>query len=108
MLWEKYSEDITCGWVKSSYKWWEASFEIISISNLQHSPFPGSKAKQLNYHTVPILEKHQYKAAVIHVRINDFLKGMPNNITVGSICNDTLEIAMTYYSSWMICFTRDA
>lgn len=71
----------------------------INGGKLYLKSFPGSKAKQLNCHTVPILEKHQYKAAVIHVRINDFLKGMPNNITVGSICNDTLEIAMTYFSS---------
>ena len=56
--------------------------------------FPGSKANQLNHHTIPILEEHQYDAAAIHVGINDLLKGMPNNVSVDSICNDILEIAL--------------
>ena len=56
--------------------------------------FPGSKANQLNHHTIPILEEHQYDAAAIHVGINDLLKGMPNNECVDSICNDILEIAL--------------
>ena len=43
--------------------------------------FPGSKANQLNHHTIPLLEEHQYDAAAIHV-------------TVDSICNDILEIAL--------------
>ena len=43
--------------------------------------FPGSEAKQLNHHTIPILEEHQYDAAAIHVGINDLLKGMSNNVT---------------------------
>ena len=57
-------------------------------------PFPGSKANQLNHHTIPILEEHQCDAAAIHVGINDLLKGMPNNVCVDSICNDILEIAL--------------
>ena len=56
--------------------------------------FPGSKANQLNHHTIPILEEHQYDAAAIHVVINDLLKGMPNNVTVDSIFNDIFEIAL--------------
>ena len=36
--------------------------------------FPGSKTKQLNHHTIPILEEHQHDAAAIHVGINDLLK----------------------------------
>ena len=56
--------------------------------------FPGSKANQLNHHTVTLMEEHQYDAAAIHVRINDLLKGMANNVTVDSICNDILEIAL--------------
>ena len=56
--------------------------------------FPGSKANQLNHHTIPILEEHQYGAPAIHVGINDLLKEMPNNVTVGSICNDILEITL--------------
>ena len=43
--------------------------------------FPGSKANQLNHHTIPLLEEHQYDAAAIHV-------------TVDSICNDILEVAL--------------
>ena len=52
--------------------------------------------KQLNHHTIPILEEHQYDTAAIHVGINDLLKGMFNNVTVivDSICNDTFEIAL--------------
>ena len=56
--------------------------------------FPGSKANQLNHHTIPILEEHQYDAAAIHVRINDLLKGMSNNVTIDSIYNDILEISL--------------
>ena len=57
--------------------------------------FPGSEAKQLNHHTIPVLEEHQYDVAAVHVGINDLLKGMSNNvtITVDSICNDIFEIA---------------
>ena len=54
--------------------------------------FPGSKANQLNHNM--ILEEHQYDAAAIHVGINDLLKGMPDNVTVDSICNDILEIVL--------------
>ena len=58
--------------------------------------FPGSKAIQLNHHTIPILEEHQSDAAAIHVRINDLLSRMFNNVTVtvDSICNDIFEIAL--------------
>ena len=60
--------------------------------------FPGSKANQLNHHTIPILEEHQYDAAAIHVGINDLLKGMSKNVTVDRICNDILEIALGCHS----------
>ena len=44
--------------------------------------FSGSKAKQLNLHTILIPEEHQQEAAAIHVGgINDLLKGMSNNVT---------------------------
>ena len=69
----------------------------------------------------------------IHVGINNHLKGMPSNVTVDTICNDILETtnnnivavitmlvrclfqvlftvpkwAMSYHSSWMICFIAD-
>ena len=59
--------------------------------------FPGSKAKQLNLHKIPILEEHQYEASAIHVGgINDLLKGLSNSVTVtvNSICNDIFEISL--------------
>ena len=31
--------------------------------------FPGSKAKQMDHHVIPILKEHQYDVAVIHVGI---------------------------------------
>ena len=58
--------------------------------------FPASKANQLNHHTIPILEDDQYDAAAIHVGINDLPNGMPDNVTVGGICNGTLEIALRF------------
>ena len=60
--------------------------------------FPGSTAKQLNHHTIPILEEHQYDydAAAIHIVINDLLKRMSNyvTVTVDIICNEIFEIAL--------------
>ena len=58
--------------------------------------FPGSKEKQLNHCTIPILEEHQCDTAAIHVGTNDLLKGKFTNATVivDSICNDIFEIAL--------------
>ena len=53
--------------------------------------FPTSKAKQLNHHTIAILEEHQCDAAAIHVETNDLLK---KNVHCICICNDILEIAL--------------
>ena len=55
--------------------------------------FPASKVKQLNHHTIPILEQHQLDAAAIYVGTNDLLKGTPN-VSADSIYNDILEIAL--------------
>ena len=66
----------------------------INGGNVHLESFPGSKAKQLNLRTTPILEEHQRDAATIHVGINDLLRGVPNNVTVHSICNDILETAL--------------
>ena len=38
--------------------------------------FPGVKARQLNHHTIPLLEDNAYDAAAIHVGINDFLSNV--------------------------------
>ena len=48
------------------------------------NPFPGSKAKQMDHHAIPILKEHQYDAAVIHVGIDDLLKSC-TNINVSEI-----------------------
>ena len=56
--------------------------------------FPGSKTNQLNHHTIPILEEHQYDAPAIRIGVNDLLKGMPDNVNVDSISNDILKIAL--------------
>ena len=37
-------------------------------------PFTGSWAKQLNHHTIPILDDHQYDKAATHVGINSLFK----------------------------------
>ena len=70
----------------------------INGAKIHLKSFPESKAKQLNYHTIPILGEHQYDAAAIHVEINDLLKGMPNNVTVDSTYNDILEITLSCQS----------
>ena len=56
-------------------------------------PFPGSKAKQMDHHAIPILKEHQYDAAVIHVGINDLLKSR-TNINVSEIAKDIIDIAL--------------
>ena len=48
------------------------------------NPFPRTKAKQMDHHVIPILEEHQYGAAVIHVGIKDLLKNR-TNINVSEI-----------------------
>ena len=56
-------------------------------------PFPGSKAKQMDNHAIPILEEHQYDAAVMHVGINDLLKSRAN-INVSEIEKNIVNIAL--------------
>ena len=55
-------------------------------------PFPGTKEKQMDHHVIPILEEHQYDAAVIHVGIKDLLKSL-TNINVSEIAKDIINIA---------------
>ena len=62
-----------------------------SIAHLK--PFPGSKAKQMDHHSIPILEEHQYDAATIHVGIDDLLKSR-TNINVSKIAKDVINIAL--------------
>ena len=44
-----------------------------SDGGIAHLIFPGSKAIQMDHHTIPILEAHQYYDAAIHGAINDSL-----------------------------------
>ena len=60
-------------------------------------PFPGSKANQMVHHAIPILEKHQYDHAAVHVGINDLLKSS-TNINVSEIAKDIINIALRYRS----------
>ena len=60
-------------------------------------PFPGSKAKQMEHHVIPILEEHQYDAAIIHVGINDLLKRR-TSINVSEIAKDIINISLRYRS----------
>ena len=56
-------------------------------------PFPGSEAKQMEHHAIPILEGHQYYAAAIHVAIKDLLKSC-TNINLNDIAKDIVNIAL--------------
>ena len=56
-----------------------------SIAHLKS--FPGSKAKQIDHHVIPILEEHQYDSAAINVGINDLLKNR-TSINVNEIAKD--------------------
>ena len=62
-----------------------------SIAHLK--PFPGSTAKQMDHHTLPILQEYQYAATAIHVGINDLLKCRAN-INVNEIAKDIVNIAL--------------
>ena len=62
-----------------------------SIAHLK--PFPGSKAKQMDHHSIPILEEHQYDAATIHVGINDLPKSR-TNIDANEIAKAIINLAL--------------
>ena len=47
----------------------------------------------MDHHVIPVLEEHQYDAAVIHVGINDLLKSR-TNINVSEITKDIINIAL--------------
>ena len=53
--------------------------------------FPLAKARQLNHHTVPLLEDNTYNAEAIHVDIND----LHSNVTsTNNICRDIIDIGL--------------
>ena len=43
--------------------------------------FPGAKTRQLNHHTIPLLEDNTYDVAAIHVGINDLLSNVKAKIS---------------------------
>ena len=47
--------------------------------------FPGAKANQLNYQTIPVIQGNNYDAAAIQVGINDLLS---SNKSVNGMCRD--------------------
>ena len=53
--------------------------------------FPGAKANQLNYQTIPVIQGNNYDAAAIHVGINDLLS---SNKSVNDICRDMISIGL--------------
>ena len=63
------------------------------IRKVHLKSFAGSKAQQLIYHTLRMLEEHLYDAAWIHVGINNLLKGTQNP-SIDSICNGINYIAL--------------
>ena len=58
--------------------------------------FPGAKAYQLNYQTIPVIQGNGYGTAAIHVGINDLLS---SNKSVNDICRDIISIALSCRSN---------
>ena len=56
--------------------------------------FPGAKEDQLNHHVKPSLEEYEYDAAIIHVGINDILRGKGAK-EVNDISRKIMNIAET-------------
>ena len=53
--------------------------------------FPGTKANQLNYQTIPVIQGNNYNAAAIRVAINDLLS---SNKSVNDICRDIISTGL--------------
>ena len=53
--------------------------------------FPGAKARQLNHHTIPLLEDNTHDAAAIHVDINDLLSNVKST---NDICKDIIDVGL--------------
>ena len=53
--------------------------------------FPLEKARQLNHHTVPLLEDNTYNAETIHVDINDLHSNVKST---NNICRDIIDIGL--------------
>ena len=63
--------------------------EVLLISK----PFRRSKAKQIDHDAIPIFDKHQYNAAIIHVGINDLLTSR-TRIKVSEIAKHIVNVAL--------------
>ena len=53
--------------------------------------FSGSKANQLNFQTIPVIQGNNYDEVAIHVGINDLLS---SNKSVNDICRDIVSIGL--------------
>ena len=58
--------------------------------------FPGSKSQQLNHHSIPVLQEHEYERAIIHVGINDLIKNPNENKDATKIAKDVIHIALQF------------
>ena len=50
-----------------------------------------------HHHTITILEKYEYVAAILHVGINDLLRLDKNSTILGSICDDIFNGVLRFY-----------
>ena len=58
--------------------------------------FPGTKARQLNNHTISLLEDNSYNAAAIYVGINDLLSNVKST---NHISKDIIDICLSWINS---------
>ena len=68
-------------------------YKVLNRGIAHHKPFSGSKVKQMDHHTIPILEEHQSDAAAIRVRINGFIK-CRTSFNVNKNAKDFINIAL--------------
>ena len=57
--------------------------------------FPGAKANQLNYQTIPVIQGNNYDLAAVHVDISDLLS---SNKSVNDICRDVISTGLRWRS----------
>ena len=53
--------------------------------------FPGAKANQLNYQTIPVIQGNNYDLVAVHVDISDLLS---SNKSVNDICRDVISTGL--------------
>ena len=52
---------------------------------------PGSKSQQLNYHSIPISQEHEYDGPIIHGGSNDLIKDPNENKDATKIARNVLQ-----------------